>query len=121
MKSGSAGSDSQPVASEASRRSHRVMLRLSITVTGVSARGPFSEETHTLVINAHGALISVAAGLSLNQVLEIRSAGNAQSRPCRVVFVGPVIEGRTQSGIEFTEPAPRFWPVAFPPDDWSRV
>jgi hypothetical protein len=22
-------------------------------------------------------------------------------------------------GIEFDEPAPRFWRVAFPPEDWS--
>jgi hypothetical protein len=28
---------------------------------------------------------------------------------------------KAELGIEFLEPQPRFWGIAFPPEDWSRA
>jgi hypothetical protein len=103
------------------RRSQRVILSIPITVSGDTADGPFSENTATLVINAHGALITLAARVSHGQKLGLKSSTHATTQACTVVFVGPTAEGRAQIGVEFTEPAPHFWQVAFPPQDWSAA
>jgi hypothetical protein len=103
----------------AKRRSQRVILNIPITVSGETLQGQFSEKTQTLVINAHGALITLAARVSHGQKLGLKSVTHPETQACTVVFVGPTSEGRTQFGIEFTKPAPNFWQIAFPPQDWS--
>jgi hypothetical protein len=102
------------------RRSQRVILSIPITVSGETMQGPFSEKTQTLVINAHGALITLAARVSHGQKLGLKSSTHPETQACTVVFVGPTAEGRTQFGVEFTKPAPHFWQIAFPPQDWSE-
>jgi hypothetical protein len=42
-----------------------------------------------------------------------------EEQECQVVFLGPVREGKAEVGLEFSEPRPAFWRVAFPPEDWS--
>ena len=101
-----------------SRRSQRVKLRLPITVSGGCEQGWFSEEAHTIVINAHGALIALAALTSLGNQLELRSPVTSRIRTSRVVHVGSKSGGFNQVGLEFAEPAPNFWPISFPPEDW---
>jgi hypothetical protein len=102
-----------------SRRSQRVKLRMPIVVRGVSATGPFKEETHTLVISAHGALIALMEPASPGDLLELQSTASSEIRCCRVVFVGSEINGKNQAAVEFAEPAPHFWQIAFPPVDWT--
>ena len=101
------------------RRSQRVMMSLPLTVSGESADGPFSEETHTIVVNAHGALITLAAKISNQQMLRLKSPLHSEEQICRVTYMGPVTAGRTQLGVEFVEPAPQFWQITFPSEDWS--
>jgi hypothetical protein len=105
----------------AKRRSQRVILSIPITVSGETLQGQFSEQTQTLVINAHGALITLAARVSHGQILGLKSSTHPEVQACTVVFVGPTAEGRTQFGVEFTKPAPNFWQIAFPPQDWSSA
>jgi hypothetical protein len=101
------------------RRSQRVVLSIPVTVSGETAQGPFTEKTHTLVINAHGALIIHAAKVVQGQKLRLKSATNPETQACSVVFVGPAVEGKTQFGVEFSAAAPNFWQIAFPPPDWA--
>jgi hypothetical protein len=35
-----------------------------------------------------------------------------------VVYLGTSQAGKTQMGIEFSQPSTRFWQIDFPPDDW---
>ncbi len=50
------------------RRSMRVLLSVPITVNGkTKTNEDFNEETRTLVVNAHGALISLAAKVVAGQ------------------------------------------------------
>jgi hypothetical protein len=102
------------------RRSHRVLLNIPVTVSCETPPGMFTEKTQTLVVNAHGALITLEAKVTQGQTLIIHSSAS-EARPCRVVYVGPTVQGRTQFGIEFTEPAPNFWHVTFPRDDWNAA
>jgi hypothetical protein len=101
------------------RRSQRVMLSVPVTVSGESADGPFTEDTRTMVVNAHGALITLAARISQQQTLRLKSPQSQEEQLCRVTYVGPTTEGRTQLGIEFAEAAPHFWHISFPPEDWT--
>ena len=107
-----------PAQDKKRRRSQRVMLALPITVSGDGLSGAFSEDTRTVVVNAHGALITLATKVAQRQVLQLKSPSNTELRVCRVTYVGPTTDGKTQLGIEFTEPAPHFWHIAFPPEDW---
>jgi hypothetical protein len=101
------------------RRSQRVILSVSVSVSGVSLKGKFNEETKTLVVNAHGALITMTAKVSQGQELQLKSASNPETQSCKVVYIGPSVQGQTQVGIEFVKPAPHFWHVAFPPENWT--
>ncbi len=98
----------------------RVLLTVLITAHGKTADGkPFEEETQTLVVNAHGALILLGNSLARGKVLTITNKATKEKLACRVAYLGPTQGGRTQVGIEFTEPSPNFWQVNFPPDDWK--
>jgi hypothetical protein len=103
------------------RRSQRVILSVPVSVSGQSPKGQFTEETKTLVVNAHGALVTLAAKVSQGQQLELKSVTNPEKQSCKVVYIGPTVQGQTQVGIEFLKPAPHFWHVAFPPENWTPV
>jgi len=101
------------------RRSQRVILNVPITISGDGTSGNFSEQTKTMVVNAHGALIMLSAKVSQGQTLELKSPTNPESQSCKVVYIGPTVQGQTQVGVEFSKPAPHFWHVAFPPENWT--
>jgi PilZ domain len=101
------------------RRSMRVLLSVPIRVTGkTAANEDFEEQTRTLVVNAHGALISLQAPVAPNQYITVSNKATGQWRECRVVHVGTHAAGKIQIGIEFAKPSGTFWQIDFPPDDW---
>ena len=112
---------SGPNSEKKRRRSQRVMLALPVTVSGEGPSGTFSEDTRTVVVNAHGALITLATKIAQQQMLQLKSPSNSEVQTCRVTYVGPTTEGKTQLGIEFTAAAPHFWHIAFPPEDWTPL
>lgn len=72
-----------------------------------------------MVVNAHGALVGLKAPVVKGQTLRIKSAATPEEQECQVSWVGPTADGKTQCGIEFTKPSPKFWGISFPPADWS--
>ena len=102
------------------RRSQRVCLKLPIIVTrespGTSAA---SEETNTLIVSAHGALIELALTVAVGQHLRIRNSKTTEELGCRVINIGGPQNGKREIGVEFEAPSPRFWRIAFPPADWT--
>jgi hypothetical protein len=100
------------------RRSQRVMLSVAITVR---SDGPnaFEEETQTLIVNAHGALIALGAKVKNGQTLWVKNQSTHEEQACKVVFLGQPSDLKTQVGIEFTGRCPGFWRIAFPPEDWN--
>jgi hypothetical protein len=105
-----------------SRRSQRVVARVRIKV---SSRGDvdtsISEDTHTLVVNAHGALLALAMKVRLGEVLTLRNFVSRDEQPIRVVRVGEKQASKCEVAIEFTNPAPHFWHIDFPPADWKLM
>lgn len=101
------------------RRSMRVLVSVSIMVSGKTADGQeFKEDTKTLVVNAHGALISLAARVVADQAITVANKATRETMECRVVYVGNSQGEKTQMGIEFVKPCPSFWQIDFPPEDW---
>lgn len=97
----------------------RVLLSVPILVRGKTAQNrEFSEETRTLVVNAHGALISLAAQVLANQSVFVSNNATQQTQECRIVYLGNTQAGKAQMGVEFLSPSPTFWQIDFPPEDW---
>ena len=108
------------VNSATRRRSQRVLMQVGIRVSGKDAQGKtFEEGTETLAINAHGALISMKHRITNATVVKMQHKMTEEEQECKVVFLGPVREGKTEVGLEFSSPRPTFWRVAFPPEDWT--
>ena len=106
--------------SGARRRSQRMLMQVALRLRGVDAQGQdFEEYTETLAINAHGALVLLAARVTSGGVIKLKNVKTEEEQECHVVFLGPVRGGKAEIGLEFTVPRPAFWRVAFPPEDWS--
>ena len=101
------------------RRSHRVYISMPVLVRGKHAGQTFEEETQTISVSAHGGLLRVAAKLLRGQTVSIVNAKTAEELPCTVTSLGQKENGKTEVGVEFTEPSPLFWRIAFPPEDWD--
>jgi hypothetical protein len=103
------------------RRSQRVILSLPILVRTEDAPkdAAFEEETHTLVVNMHGALIVLAGKVEKGQKLRLRNRTTNAEQICRVANLGTKSGDKTQVGVEFLSPSPDFWHISFPPEDWA--
>jgi PilZ domain len=111
---------SNPAPAHNRRRSQRVLLRLPILVI---ARGPkgqhVSENAFTTNVNAHGALLSLSMRVELGQKILCRHPETLEEQFVKVLHVTPAPEGKSEVGVEFLKPAPKFWRISFPPDDWT--
>lgn len=103
------------------RRSQRVILSVAVTVSGQTgaAKTTFSEDTKTLVVNVHGALVTLAAKVEKGGTVLLTNRATHETQPCKVMYLGPMSEGKTQVGLEFVQPAPEFWHIAFPQEHWN--
>lgn len=101
------------------RRSQRLLLQVPVVVRAEATGGKLEEATHTLVVNAHGALIALEASVQSGETLLLRNKATGEEQPCRVVYLGPPASRGLQVGMEFIKPAPQFWQISFPPQDWS--
>jgi len=106
--------------SNAQRRSQRVVIKVSVLILAEGAENkPVSEETRTVTVNAHGAMILLGLKVSIGQWLTLRNSRTGEEVACRVVYVSPHESEKRQVGVDFMEPCPRFWRISFPPPDWT--
>jgi PilZ domain len=104
----------------AQRRSQRVMVRVSVMVVAEGAdKKSVSEETRTVTVNAHGAMILLGLKVSIGQLLALRNERTGEEVACRVVYLSPHESEKRQVGVDFMNPCPRFWRISFPPSDWT--
>src|ERR1022692_1229470 len=102
------------------RRSQRVVVRIRLQVRRQTDGDGFMEEvSHTLVVNAHGALIGLDMKVQLNEFLAVKNVISGEEKQSRVVRVSEEATSQIEVAIEFTEPAPNFWHIDFPPADWK--
>jgi len=104
----------------AQRRSQRVMIKVSVmVVTEGTDKKSVSEETRTVTVNAHGAMILLSLKVSIGQLLTLRNERTGEEVACRVVYLSPHESEKRQAGVDFMNPCPRFWRISFPPPDWT--
>jgi hypothetical protein len=72
-----------------------------------------------LAVNAHGALVLLTPPVEDAEQILIKNPRTSEEQLCRVVHQGLIEAGRLQVGLEFLTPAPNFWRVSFPPEDWA--
>ena len=102
------------------RRSERVVLRIPLQLSAKMPDGKrISIEVQTLMVNAHGGLLDVGMGMAAGQQVLLNNLRSGRVATSKVVRVEGTEEGRFSVAFEFDFPAPAFWPVSFPPPDWS--
>jgi hypothetical protein len=101
------------------RRSQRLFLQIPVVVEGELAnKSGFSEEGHTVVVNAHGALVELGVSLEPEQRVLLRNVRTGEQIASTVKLVTPGESGKFNAALEFVDPSPGFWHISFPPEDW---
>src|SRR4029077_7818946 len=99
------------------RRSQRLLLQVRVIVEGKLAnKSPFTEETHTIVVNAHGALVEMATMLEQGQNIIMKNVRTSDKIESKVMLVKPVPAAKFSTAFEFVSPNPDFWRISFPPE-----
>lgn len=108
-----------PEGSGERRRTHRIQIMMPVIVRGKSGAHPFEEETQTVSVNANGCMVRMEARVTRGQHVSLINPKTAEELPCTAIFIGQRHGSRTEIGLEFAEPSPLFWRIAFPPEDWD--
>jgi hypothetical protein len=101
-------------------RATRVHFAIPVVINGSNeASAPFQEVTQTVAINANGCLIELSTPVIKEQALLLKNMKTNEEMPCFVVTFATVQNAKPQVGLRFAQSAPRFWGLAFPPEDWD--
>jgi hypothetical protein len=105
----------------AKRRSSRLTLDIPVEVI---CKGPNNtiriEESRTFAVSAHGCGLTLKTGVVPGDTVVLIHRQTREEVSCRVVMCRqPRPGGDWDTGLEFQTPAPKFWHIAFPPDDWD--
>ena len=104
------------------RRSQRLFLRVPVVVqVSEPNRPPLLEETHTIVLNAHGTLLEMRASLDTGQIVTLKNLRTSEQIDCTVKLVTPSDNGKFNIALEFKNPNASFWQITFPPEDWGST
>ncbi len=102
------------------RRNQRLVLMVPVQVAGNNSLGTrFTEDTHTITISPHGALVLLSTVVSKGQRLILSNPRTKAEVECAVVYLAQGRRGKNEVGVAFLLPNRAFWKVAFPPSDWS--
>lgn len=101
------------------RRTQRVAMQIAVRVSGHNAKGArFAEETSTIEINSAGCSVILRTPVATGQRLVLHNLKSNISIECLVAYrssdaMQPLV------GLGFLVEAKSFWPIVFPPSDWS--
>lgn len=101
------------------RRTHRIQISMPVIVRGKSGGQSFEEKTQTVSVNANGCMVRLDARVARAQHVSIINPKTVEELDCTVTFIGQKEGSKTEIGLEFMEPSPLFWRIAFPPEDWD--
>lgn len=85
-------------------------MRIEVHATGLACEG------ETIVVNLHGALVKVSAGLQLGAGITIHVQLTGKSAAARVVFASRLRP--SEFGIALDRPE-NIWGISLPPADWQ--
>jgi hypothetical protein len=101
----------RPVRAEPRPRSSpRISIRIAVMAYGWSHNEiSFHEDTTTLLVNASGGLITLAAKVNVGDTIFVVNKSTQGEQECRVAYVGPEFEGKLRVGVAFKRQSPSFW------------
>ena len=97
------------------KRNQRLRLELPVFVYSRSTdQEPLYEMARSVVVYARGGVLVLGATVKLGQELLLVNPRSEVQAACRIAGFEPC---PPMVRLEFTQPVPGFWGVAFPPDD----
>lgn len=104
--------------SRSNRRSDRISISFMLETMGTNAEGkPFLETARTVVVNRHGALLSLNHKLRVGHTVTVRrrtSEGSIRQADVRVVACEKELPNGGEYGVSFIDPNLDFWGIEFP-------
>ena len=104
---------------EERRRSHRVIIRVPLTLETTENDKAVQISVHTIAVNVHGAMIVSPRVFGSGATMQVRNERTRQRTEARVVRAARESAEGYLVPIEFTSPTPNFWQISFPPDNWK--
>jgi hypothetical protein len=101
------------------RRSQRVMIRIPVKLYFTEEAKPQTLEARSVVVNDHGALLICSRVFPTGTKMEVENLRNGRRHAGRVLRVPRITELGFEVPVEFDAPAPGFWGIAFPPENWA--
>jgi hypothetical protein len=108
----------KPLVREERRRSQRVLLRTRTQIHVALAGKLTTIEAVTLSVNPQGALVVIGQSLPVDARLVLEHKATRERVACKVARAAREMPEGFHIPLEFDSPAPEFWRIAFPPEDW---
>jgi hypothetical protein len=103
------------------RRSQRVLIRMRVTLELALEGKRVTIEATTESVNDHGAMILCPRALAPETQLQLKHDQTRQQKLCRVTRTAIESADGFLVPVEFSDPAPGFWGISFPPSNWKPV
>jgi len=102
------------------RRSTRVRVEISVTVTSMDRRNPFSATCDALIVSAQGCGLRASQALPLETPILLSNLPGGASASARVASCLPLGHDGKQFliGVSLYNPG-NIWGIANPPQDWD--
>jgi hypothetical protein len=98
------------------KKNQRVCLKVPVMITGPDVFGaPFTENTHTMKINAEGCSLVTSAVVNKGHTIKLTNSRTLAMAECVVVRIEKSLDARCEIATSFLLPNKRFWQVNFPP------
>jgi len=104
---------------EERRRSHRVIIRVPLTLEITENDKTVQLTVHTIAVNIHGAMIVSPRLFGSGATMKIMNERTRQRAEARVTRAARESAEGFLIPIEFTSSSPNFWQISFPPDNWK--
>ena len=98
------------------RKNHRVQIAIAVVIKGQVGGKAIEENTQTAVVNLNGCLVRMKTVVGRNQELTMTNPATEESATVRVSYIGRKDGDKTEIGLGFVKPAPKFWRISFPPE-----
>jgi hypothetical protein len=106
-------------ASTSRRKAQRVAMQIEVRVSGYDPEGVrFVEVTRTVVVSAFGGSVSLHTPVVRGQRVVLTNLQNKRTVECMIVHT-EVTGSEWKVDLAFIGLYQNFWPVDFPPADWS--
>lgn len=120
-KSPARGIVRQAVSNEERRRTQRVLLRVKANVHVALQGKQVTFDVFTLSVNTQGAVVVMKQGLPPETRLVLEHGSTRERVACKVIRAAKETAEGFHVPLEFDSPAPDFWKITFPPEDWRPV